>query len=112
MATDFAALHRARQQQEAAVAAAWMQRRSNDICGPVLPWMGDLFDNAPPSSEWPFCRDPEQRLSGLSADAMVHVPRRREAAGVLSRFRAITAAAAAPLPPRSILMLGLLMLTP
>jgi len=96
---------------EIAIGRAWLERRSNELCGALLHWSQDLFDTGPSPDDWRFCPVPEQRLSGYVADPSVAMPQRREAQDTLQRFRAIIACQSA-LPPRSVRTLGLLMLVP
>ena len=108
-AAEFAAGHQRRIEREDAAADAWLRRRSVELCGAVDPSGGDLFEAGPPDNDWRCCNDPEQRLTGLVADATVAPTRRRDAADALSGFRSVTARRA-PLPSASIRMLGMLML--
>jgi hypothetical protein len=76
-----------------------------------VPNTGDLFDIAPPPSDWRSCQTPEQRLSRYATDPSVATAPRREAADVLARFRSITEHPA-PLPAPTVRILGMLMLVP
>jgi superfamily II DNA or RNA helicase len=111
IASAFAVEYQDRMDQNAAVAAAWLQRRSNELCGAVVPLIADLFDTEPPAGDWHSCALPDQRLSGLIADPLVAAPRRHEAANVLARFRSLIGNRKV-LPPVSVRVLGLLMLVP
>ncbi len=111
LAASFAAAHRQRLDNDIAVAQVWLQRRSAELCGAVLPSIGDLFDGGPPIAAWRTCAVAEERLSGFAHDAGVPVPHRRDAADILSRFRAIIQQPHA-LPPPSVRTLGMLMLCP
>jgi superfamily II DNA or RNA helicase len=111
IASAFAAEHYQRAGREIEVAQAWLLRRSNEICGPVIRWTGDLFAGEPPPGDWRSCSAPDTRLGGYVADPSVPAAQRRDAAEVLSRYR--TSVADRPkLPPPSVRMLGLLMLVP
>ena len=107
----FTGEHWERIDRDNAAAYAWRDRRTNELCGAVMPWNGDLFDPEPPSSDWRCCPIPEQRLAAFAADPSLTKSQRVEAGDVLARFRAI-APARSPLPPRSVRVLGMLMLVP
>jgi superfamily II DNA or RNA helicase len=107
IAAAFGVSHQDRVARDIAAVRAWLERRSNELCGAAVPWTGDLFD--PPSGDWRSCQDAEQRLAGLIADPSVPGQKRREASEVLARFRSVTAQR---LPPPSVRMLGMLMLVP
>ncbi len=111
LADGFAGAHQQRIEREAAVATAWLNRRTVELCGAVVPWIGDLFDAAPPVGLWRSNPDAEQRLAGFAADLAEPVSHRRDAADVLSRFRAIIASRPEWSPPVARL-LGMLMLSP
>ena len=111
LADGFAAAHQQRIERDFAVAATWLNRRTVELCGAVVPWIGDLFDTAPPVGQWRSNPDAEQRLAGFAADPSVPASHRRDAAEVLSRFRAIIAAQPEWSPPAARL-LGMLMLSP
>ena len=110
-AADFTAEHQQRMKREDAAAAAWLRRRSVELCGAAEPPRGDLFDVGRSDDDWRCCTDPEQRLAGLVADATVAPARRREAAEALSGFHSV-AGRRTPLPAASVRLLGLLMLVP
>jgi len=111
LAAGFAAAHRQRVVRDAAITQAWLDRRTLDLCGAVVPAVGDLFDAAPAVAPWRSCAVAEQRLAGFAADTSLPIPHRRDAVEVLSRFHAIAAdqTALAPVVART---LGLLMLCP
>ena len=111
VAAGLAEAHWRRVAQDAAVARAWLDRRALELCGTVVPNIGDLFDPAPAATDWRACALAEQRLAGFAADPSVTVARRRDAAESLSHFRAITAMQRA-WPPPAIRTLGMLMLCP
>jgi superfamily II DNA or RNA helicase len=111
IASAFVVRHAERLAREAGAVEAWLQRRGNALCGSVVATTGDLFDPSPSPGDWRTIPDPERRLSGLAADPSATATRRREAAEALVRFHAMTKDAA-PLPPASVRMLGLLMLVP
>ena len=104
----FTVAHRERIDQAGTAARAWLERRTNELCGEVKPWIGDLFDTEP-SSRVPLI--PEQRLARFAADPSLTAAQRRDAVDVLTRFRSICPDPS-PLPPRSLRILGLLMLVP
>jgi hypothetical protein len=88
-----------------------LDRRTLELCGNFTPWIGDLFDTAPPIAQWRFSPDSEQRLSSFAADPSVPAAHRRDAMDILLRFRAIMAAAPAWSSPVT-RILGMLMLCP
>ncbi len=104
----FRATYRSRCDQSDAVAAAWLRRRADDLCGPPEPWIGDLFDS--PTESWRTCADPEQRLGLLVADPVVPQGHRQDAQAVLIQFRRLTTHP--PLPTETTRILGYLMLVP
>ena len=104
----FMVAHRERIDRASKAARAWLERRTNELCGEVKPWIGDLFDTEP-SSRVPLI--PEQRLAQFAADPSLTAAQRRDAVDVLTRFRSICPDPS-PLPPRSLRILGLLMLVP
>jgi hypothetical protein len=111
IAADFGVAHRDRMRRETGAAHDWLLRRSNEICGAVLPSTRDLFTAGPGPGDWRSCPLPEQRLSGCVADPTVAVAQRREAAGVLAGFRTLIAEPP-ELPAPSVRTIGLLMLLP
>jgi len=111
IASAFAVQHQARIDRDDSAVRTWLDRRSNELCGPVVAWAGDLFDSGQRPEDWRCCRLPEERLSGLVADPAASVSQRHDAARVLDRFRSITLERS-PLPPLSVRILGMLMLTP
>ena len=111
IASTFKAEHQDRIARHTAVARLWLERRSNELRGVVVPSTGDLFDLGPSPGDWRSCPAPEQRLSGLAGDPLAAAAQRREAADVLARFRS-TIGDQSPLPPASVRMLGMLMLVP
>ncbi len=111
LAAGFAVAHQQRAARDAGVAQAWLDRRAGELCGAVVPGIDDLFDVAPAAAAWRSCATAEQRLAGFAADPAVAVAQRREAAEILSRFRALTAAQPA-WPPPAVRTLGMLMLCP
>jgi hypothetical protein len=111
IAAAFVASHQDRIARDTEAVLVWLQRRSNELCGAIVPWTPDLFDIGPPSDDWRSCPVAEQRLSGFIADPLAAAPKRREAADVLARFQAATAHRS-PLPALTFRILGLLMLVP
>ena len=111
IASAFSVAYQERTSRESATAHAWLERRTNEVCGPMVPWGGDLFNTEPPAGDWRSCPVPERRLSAFAVDPTLPVSQRREAVDTLARFRAI-APDRFPLPPRSLRILGLLMLVP
>ncbi len=111
IADQLALDHQARIARDIAAARTWLERRTTELCSAPLPWMGDLFDTGPDPDDWRTCAVPEQRLSAFATDPSTPVPKRREAAEVLARFRTVTASQS-PLPPPSVRRLGMLMLVP
>jgi hypothetical protein len=104
------AVHRDRIDRDAIVVRSWMAARCAELCGAVRSRTLDLFETEP-SDNWRTNADPEQRLAGFAADLSIVMPRRREAADVLQRFRAVaTREASLPRPITSVL--GMLMLVP
>jgi superfamily II DNA or RNA helicase len=110
-ASAFAVEYEDRIGRDTAAVHEWLQRRSNELCGVIVPSTRDLFDTEPPPDDWRTCPIPEQRLSGFAADPLMAAPQRRRAATVLAQYRAATAQRP-PLPPVSLRVLGLLMLLP
>jgi hypothetical protein len=111
IASAFAIEHQTRIDRDVSAAWAWLERRSNELCGPVVALTGDLFDSEPRPDHWRGRRLPEARLSGLIADPAASVSQRHDAARVLDRFRSVTLERS-QLPPVSVRILGMLMLTP
>jgi superfamily II DNA or RNA helicase len=111
LAEGFAAAHLQRGERDAAVATAWLNRRTLELCGAVVPWIGDLFDPEPPVCHWRSNPVAEQRLAGFATDPSVPVSHRRDAEGTLSRFRSIMAARPEWSSPVT-RILGMLMLCP
>jgi Helicase conserved C-terminal domain len=111
LAEGFAAAHLQRIDRDAAVATAWLNRRTLELCGAVVPWIGDLFDAEPPVGHWRSNPAAEQRLAGFAIDPSVPVSHRRDAEGTLSRFRAIMSAQPVWSSPVT-RTLGMLMLCP
>jgi SNF2-related domain/Helicase conserved C-terminal domain len=111
LAEGFAAAHLQRVDRDAAVATAWLNQRTLELCGAIVPWIGDLFDVEPPVSHWRSNPAAEQRLAGFAIDPSVPVSHRRDAEGTLTRFRAIIAARPEWSPPVT-RILGMLMLCP
>jgi hypothetical protein len=111
IASNFATEHQARSARDTAAARTWLERRTNELCGSVVPWTGDLFDTGPSPDDWKACAIPEQRLSAFATAPLTPAPKRREAVDVLTRFHAVTASQS-PLPPPSVRPLGMLMLIP
>ena len=109
LGVEFAGAHQGRLQREVAVARAWLQRRSGEICGAVALRAADLFEAGAADDSWHSCADPERRLDGFVADATMPAGRRREAAEVLARFRQAASEQMA-LPLASVRVLGMLML--
>jgi hypothetical protein len=107
IASTYITAHQERIDRDTVLATVWLQRRTNELCGPTTPRTGDLFDNEPPSSN---SLAPEYRLPILIADPTAPTSKRREATDVLARFNAMTNRP--PIPPSSLRMLGLLMLVP
>lgn len=107
LAQDFLAAHRRGEQLQAAAMQAWIQRRTTEICGPVSPWIGDLFD--PPADDWGSCNDPMRRLELFVSDPSTPEQKREEARSVLAR-----ATQRDPLPSSMPVtrVLGMLMLVP
>jgi superfamily II DNA or RNA helicase len=103
--------HQNRIAHDAGIARRWLERRTTELCGTVVPRTGDLFDTTPPPSDWRSCQTAEQRLSGYATDPSVATAQRREAADVLARFRSVTEHPA-PLPAPTVRILGMLMLVP
>jgi hypothetical protein len=110
IASAFQAAHRERINRDATVVRSWMAARCAELCGAVMSRTLDLFDTEP-SDDWRSYADPAQRLAGFAADSSVAMSRRREAAEVLQRFRAV-ATRDASLPRPTACMLGMLMLVP
>jgi ERCC4-related helicase len=108
IACAFGVSERDRIDRDSAAARIWLQRRSNELCGPIAPGTRDLFDAPPTTID---CSTPEQRLSELIADPIQPPAKRKQAADVLAHFRSITRNPS-PLPPASPRMLGMLMLVP
>jgi superfamily II DNA or RNA helicase len=100
-----------RAQRDHALAMAWLAARADELCGPAVPVTGDLFDAGIHSDHWRSCALPEQRLSGFAGDRSTPLAHRREATGILSRFRGIIQPRP-PLPRPTVRTLGLLMLAP
>jgi hypothetical protein len=104
------AIHRDRIDRDAIVVRSWMAARCAELCGAGMSRTLDLFATEPPD-DWRTNADPEQRLAGFAADLPIEMPRRREAADVLQRFRAVaTREGSLPRPITSVL--GMLMLVP
>ena len=93
--------------RETDTARTWLERRTNELCGAIVPRTADLFDVGPPTC-----------LSGPGTTPVQ--PRRRCICGLFATTsgrgrvgpfpRHLTHRS--PLPPRSLRMLGLLMLVP
>ena len=97
--------HKDRNDRTAAATEAWLQKRTIELCGPLVPATPDLFDRHPAEVA---VADSRQRLAVLVADPSAPLSRRHEAAAILAR-----AAAQPPVFPRSTLTtLGLLMRVP
>jgi hypothetical protein len=111
IASAFTIVHLDRINRASVAARGWLERRTNELCGSVVPWTGNLFDAEPSTSDWRTCPIPEQRLVRFVADPSLTPSQRREAVDVLARFRIISPDRAA-LPARSVRVLGLLMLVP
>ena len=90
IASVAAAAHQDRLARDDAVVRAWLMRRANELCGPVVARTGDLFLPGPSEGDWRSCEVPEQRLAGFAADPTVPIARRREAADALARSTART----------------------
>jgi hypothetical protein len=106
LAQDFLTTHHARLRQADAVAAVWLDRRADELCGAVRAVTGDLFSSAP---EAEAARDAFSRLSALAADASASAERRKEARQALACYR--DRPRPEPSPP-AIRALGLLLLVP
>lgn len=104
-------MHRSRIDREDAAALAWLERRATEIRGKFVPWIGDLFDVAATPADKLLSPTAEQRLAEYAADPSVADLKRRDAAQALAQFRSV-AAGQPPIPPLSLRMLGMLMLTP
>jgi hypothetical protein len=87
---------------------AWLVQRTNELCGPPVPRLADLFDGPGATDDWRSAAPPAQRLSGFAADGSVPARQRREAAELLRTIPAKPP----PLSKPAVRMLGLLMLVP
>ena len=106
---EYAAAQRDRLDREDAVAQAWLERRTDKICGARKAAIGDLFDTMPLPPDWRSSAQPEQRLAGFAADSSQNAASRRDAAEVLAQFRSRLRP---EMSPPLIRGLGLLMLVP
>lgn len=106
IAAQAADAHRQRLDREATVMRTWLAKRSDELCGPVRPFSGDLFANDPPPGDWRSCPIPQQRLAAFAADPGVSLPQRRDAADAVIRF----STQPAPFPRHTLRPLGMLML--
>jgi hypothetical protein len=104
IASAIAKQHHDRLSHAKSVEQTWLRRRAEELCGPLRPVTGDLFDTGLP----PASTAPEQRLARLIDDPMAPAEKRRDAAEVLARMTV----QAAPPPTPSVKILGLLMLVP
>ncbi len=111
IAGAFTTRHQVRIARDDATAGAWLLRRSQEICGPVVALTADLFDTEAEVSDWRCCTDPRRRLRGLVADPSAKDWQRLQAADVLTGFGSVTGARPS-LPAESLRILGLLMLVP
>jgi superfamily II DNA or RNA helicase len=107
IASAYITAHQGRIDRDITLATAWLQRRTNELCGPIIQRTGDLFDSEPSFGNSLVS---EHRLPILIADNTAPTSKRREATDVLARFNAMTNRS--PPPPLSLRMLGLLMLVP
>lgn len=107
LARGFLATWRRNEQVQVTTMQSWVRRRAAEICGPVSPWMGDLFD--PPMDDWRGCGDPMRRLALFVTDPSTAEQQREEARSVLSRA---AASDPTPLPASATRILGMLMLVP
>jgi hypothetical protein len=90
-------------------ALAWLERRTNEICGPRMPSTGDLFDTEPRGTDWRSAARPHDRLAGFAADRSTPPAAGRDALQLLASFRDRPR----PRPSAPALRhLGLLMLVP
>ena len=103
--------HYNRNEQAAAAAQAWLARRSQELCGPLVSVFDDLFDARALPATWQSCPVPEQRLAEFAADPAIAPGPRREAAEAVARMQALRAGQP-PFPRHVIRPLGLLMLVP
>lgn len=93
----------------------WLASRTEELCGPVQAEQADLFQKESETvRRWMGFSEPTERLAAFANDGRNPPARRREAAGVLSLYRARLAdlerRTQVEIPPPSIL--GLLMLVP
>lgn len=93
---------------------AWLRRRADEICGPGIPIVQDLFGDAPSGSDWRFLSTPLDRLACFATDACNAAEHRREANAAVELFgqRSKEAADRAALPPPTLRPVGMLMLVP
>jgi hypothetical protein len=104
----FRQAHQAACDNADAVAAAWLRRRADDLCGAPEPWIGDLFGDT--AETWRTCSDPEQRLTMFATDSGIPSARREAAEAVLKRFRTVTVHP--PLPAATTRVVGYVMAVP
>ncbi|MFL5288196.1 MAG: hypothetical protein ACJ8AW_46370, partial [Rhodopila sp.] len=111
IAGEFSISYREKLDRDAATLRAWVDQRTNELCGPPSDLVGDLFATGQTTDDWRRALPSEQRLAALAADTSVAALRRREAAEILARIGSITANRL-PLPEPNVRTLGMLMLVP
>ena len=111
LVSAFMVAHRERIDVANRSARAWIESRANELCGAVVFGADDLFGAGPAEDDWRSCAIPEQRLARFASDPLQTPLRRRQAGDLLSNFRDMSPDRG-ELPPRSLRMLGLLMLVP
>ena len=107
----FTPAHQGRIGRARGSARGWLEHQTLDVCGSVVLGGNDLYSAAPSADDWRSCSNPEQRLAGFAADPSLRPSERHRAADVLACFRDMSLFPSA-LPPRSLRMLGLLVLVP
>jgi len=89
----------------------WLRIRAEEICGALLARTGDLFGGQPDNADWRSLSSPLDRLIGFAADDSNALPQRREASEVV-QVCTQRSAGSQPLPPPTLLPIGMLMLVP
>jgi superfamily II DNA or RNA helicase len=101
-------------QQESDGLGLWLSRRAEDICGPFVPEVGDLFGSVAERPGWQTLPESLDRLAAFAADPNNTPARRRDAIGAVDLFhsRSKEYSARTMLSSPTLLPTGMLMLVP
>lgn len=88
VATTFLAQHRSDLGEERRSLLQWLGTRTTEICGPLVPRSGDLFEQGPKTMpRWMSVSSDAERLAAFATDPATPRRSNNEANGVLELFR-------------------------